>query len=487
MAHDLVVRGGTVVTATETLRCDVGVDGGRVTALAETLPTGRRDIDARGLYVLPGGIDSHVHIEQLSSAGVVCADDFRSGTVAAAFGGTTTIVPFAAQHRGMKLRAVAEDYHRRASEKAVIDYAFHLILADPTEEALQEDLPRLVAEGVTSFKVYMTYDRLRLSDEQMLDVLAAARRLGALTMIHAENHGMIAWLSHRLLQAGATAPRYHAISHPRVAEGEAVQRAIALAELIDVPILIVHVSDAAGASAIHQAQTRGLRVYGETCPQYLFLTGEDLNRPGLEGAKYGCSPPPRDRVSQEAIWRGLVDGTFQAYSSDHAPYRFDESGKLPKGEHTTFKEMANGVPGIELRLPLLFSEGVGAGRLSLNEFVALGATNHAKLYGLYPRKGTIALGGDADLVLWDSKRRVRVTWSMLHDQTGYTPYEGRDLTGWPVTVISRGRVVVQDGHLHAEPGSGQFVPAASSDWARPRGVAVPELARLRELGPAVDL
>jgi dihydropyrimidinase len=487
MAHDLVVRGGTVVTATETIRCDIGVDGGRVTALAETLPAGRRDLDAGGLYVLPGGIDSHVHIEQLSSAGVVCADDFRSGTVAAAFGGTTTIVPFAAQHRGMKLRAVVEDYHRRASEKAVIDYAFHLILADPTDEALQEDLPRLVAEGVTSFKVYMTYDRLRLSDEQLLDVLAAARRLGALTMIHAENHGMIAWLSHRLLQAGATAPRYHAISHPRVAEGEAVQRAIALAELVDVPILIVHVSDAAGASAIRQAQTRGMRVYGETCPQYLFLTGEDLDRPGLEGAKYGCSPPPRDRASQEAIWRGLVDGTFQTYSSDHAPYRFDESGKLPKGERTTFKEMANGVPGIELRLPLLFSEGVGSGRLSLNEFVALGATNHAKLYGLYPRKGTIALGGDADLVLWDPARRVRVAWAMLHDQTGSTPYEGRELTGWPVTVISRGRVVVQDGQLHAEPGSGQFVPAALSDWARPRGVAVPELVRLREIGPALDL
>jgi dihydropyrimidinase len=333
----------------------------------------------------------------------------------------------------------------------------------------------------------MTYDRLRVGDEQLLDILAAARRLGALTMIHAENHGMIAWLSNRLVRAGATAPRYHAIAHPRVAEGEAVQRAIALAELVDVPILIVHVSDAAGASAIHRAQARGLRVYGETCPQYLFLTADDLDRPGLEGAKYGCSPPPRDRASHEAIWRGLADGTFQAYSSDHAPYRFDESGKLPKGDRTTFKDMANGVPGIELRLPLLFSEGVRPGRLSLNEFVALGATNHAHIYGLYPRKGTIALGGDADLALWDPERRVRVTAAMLHDRVGYTPYEGRELTGWPVTVISRGRVVVQDGRLQAEPGTGQFVPAAPSDWARPRGVAVPEIERLRQLGPALDL
>jgi dihydropyrimidinase len=306
-------------------------------------------------------------------------------------------------------------------------------------------------------------------------------------MIHAENHGMIAWLSNRLLHAGATAPRYHAIAHPRVAEGEAVQRAIALAELVDVPILIVHVSDAAGADAIRRAQTRGLRVYGETCPQYLFLTGEDLDRPGLEGAKYGCSPPPRDRASQQAIWRGLADGTFQAYSSDHAPYRFDESGKLPKGDRTTFKDMANGVPGIELRLPLLFSEGVVPGRLSLNEFVALGATNHAKLYGLYPRKGTIALGGDADLALWDPERRVRVTAAMLHDRVGYTPYEGRELTGWPVTVLSRGRLVVQDGRLHAEPGSGQYVASAPAEWARPRGVSVPELERLRALGPALEL
>ena len=487
MAHELVVRHGTVVTAAGAARADVGVDGGRITALGEGLPPGRRELDAAGLYVLPGGIDSHCHLEQVSSAGVMCADDFYSGTVAAAFGGTTTVVPFAAQHRGMKLRPVVHDYHRRAAEKAVVDYAFHLIVADASEEALREDLPRLVAEGVTSLKVYMTYDRLRLGDEELLDVLAAARRLGALTMIHAENHGMIAWLSSRLLHAGATAPRYHAISHPRVAEGEAVQRAIALAELVDTPILIVHVSDAAGVAAIRHAQARGLRVYGETCPQYLFLTANDLDRPGLEGAKYGCSPPPRDAAAQAAIWAGLADGTFQAYSSDHAPYRFDTSGKLPKGERTTFKDMANGVPGIELRLPLLFSEGVQTGRLSLSEFVALGATNHARLYGLYPRKGTIAIGSDADLALWDPGRRVRVSASMLHDQVGYTPYEGRELTGWPVTVLSRGRIVVQDGQLLVERGSGRFLPCAPAEWARPRDVAVPELRRLRELGPTFEL
>jgi dihydropyrimidinase len=481
VAHDVVIRHGTIVTAADTLRCDVAVDGGRITALAERAEPGRTEVDATGLYVLPGGIDSHCHIEQLSSAGVLCADDFYSGTVSAAFGGTTTVIPFAAQHRGMKLRAVVEDYHRRAAEKAVIDYAFHLILADPTAEALEQDLPQLVAEGISSLKIYMTYERLRLHDEQVLDVLTAARRLGVLTMVHAENHGVIAWLSSRLLERGATAPRYHAVAHARLAESEATHRIIALGELLDVPVLVVHVSDALGTAAIREAQSRGLRVYGETCPQYLLLTAADMDRPAREGAKYCCSPPLRDSASQAAIWEGLANGTFQTCSSDHAPFRFDGSGKLPQGERTTFKEIANGLPGLELRLPLLFSEGVRTGRLSLNQFVALGSTNHARLYGLYPRKGTIAVGADADLALWDPERRVRVTAAMLHDQVGYTPYEGREVVGWPVTVLSRGRIVVRDGRLSAERGSGRFVRADLPPAARPRGVDVAEVAELRRL------
>jgi dihydropyrimidinase len=252
---------------------------------------------------------------------------------------------------------------------------------------------------------------------------------------------------------------------------------ISLATPLDVPVLVVHVSSAEAAETIRDAQGKGLRIYGETCPQYLFLTAADTDKDGMEGAKYCCSPPPRDEAAQEAIWRGLANGTFQVFSSDHAPFRFDQSGKLPKGAQTSFKEVANGVPGIELRLALLFSEGVRTGRISLNEFVALTATNHAKMYGLHPRKGTIAIGSDADVAIWDPDRKVTISALHLHDNVGYTPYEGRKITGWPVAVINRGRVVVQDGALLAERGSGTFLPCAKPTTAHPAGRGLPEFSR----------
>src|SRR6266849_4215804 len=482
---DLVIRNGTVATAADTANCDIGIKDGVVTTLGRDLAPGVREIDATGRLVLPGGIDSHCHIEQRSSAGVVCADDFYGATVAAAFGGTTTVIPFAAQHRGQSLRRVVEEYGDAARPKAVIDYAFHLIISDPSEQGMGQELPALIRDGYTSFKVYMTYDLLQLDDGQMLDILFVARREGALVMVHAENHEMIKWLTSRLLDRGLGAPRYHAVSHARLAEGEATNRAVALSQLLDVPILLVHVSAAEAIEVIRNAQTKGLRIYGETCPQYLFLTADDIAKPGVEGAKFCCSPPPRDHAAQEAVWTGLRNGTFQVFSCDHAPCRFDASGKLPKGDKTTFKETANGVPGIELRLPLLFSEGVAQGRLDLNAFVALTATNHAKLYGLYPRKGTIVVGSDADIAIWDPERETTVTAGMLHDNVGYTPYEGRRLKGWPVTVLSRGRVVVDAGNLVAERGSGSFLPCALSEAAKPCGAAVPELAYAAEQGAAL--
>jgi len=472
---DLVIRNGRVATAADTTECDVGVKDGVIITLGRGLSAGTREIDASGKLVLPGAIDSHCHIEQKSSAGVMCADDFYSATVSAAFGGTTCVIPFAAQHRGQSLRQVVEEYHAAAAPKAVIDYAFHLIISDPSEQVLGQELPALIQDGYTSFKVYMTYDLLRLNDRQMLDIMALARREGAFMMVHAENHDMIAWLADRLLEKGLSQPRFHAVSHTRIAEGEATNRAVALSELLDVPILIVHVSAGEAIDVIRNAQTKGLKIYGETCPQYLFLTADDIGM-DLEGTKFCCSPPPRDEAAQEAVWRGLANGTFQVFSSDHAPYRYDETGKLLKGDRTTFKDTANGVPGIELRVPLLFSEGVGQGRIDLNRFVALTATNHAKLYGLYPKKGTIAVGSDADIAIWDPAREVTVSTAMLHDNVGYTPYEGRRLKGWPVTVLSRGRVVIDDGRLVAERGSGNFLPCALSDAARPRGRPVPELA-----------
>jgi dihydropyrimidinase len=460
---DLTIRKGTVVTAADTFACDVGVKGGKIAALAKGLPPGKRDIDAAGKLVLPGGVDSHCHIEQLSSNGVMTADDFYSGTVSAAFGGTTTIVPFAAQHRGMKIRDVVADYAKRAKEKAVIDYAFHLIVADPTDEALTQDLPAFIGKGITSFKVYMTYDRLKLDDYQMLDVLLTAEKHGALVMVHAENHDMIRWLAKRLLDRGHTEPKFHAVSHAPLAESEATHRVIQLSRLLDVPVLVVHVSGIEAAHTIRAAQALGARIYAETCPQYLLLKSSDISRPGMDGAKFCCSPPPRDEASQNALWAGLADGTFQVFSSDHAPYRFDATGKLPKGDETTFKDMANGVPGIELRMPLLFSEGVGKGRIGLNDFVALTATNHARMYGLHPRKGTIAVESDADLAVWNPDKEVKISAEMLHDNVGYTPYEGRTIKGWPEIVVNRGRVVVEGGKLQVERGSGQFIACGAPE------------------------
>ena len=479
---DLLIRNGTVVTASGTQRADVAVLDGRIAAVGSGLAGARREIDASGKLVMPGGIDSHTHIEQISSFGIMCADDFHSATVSAAFGGTTTTISFAAQHREMLIPDVLADYHRRAAEKAVIDYAFHLIVANPSEQTLADHLPQAIGEGLRSFKLFMTYDRMRLTDEQILDVLSVARAHGALTMVHAENHGMIGWLANKMVRSGNTLPRYHAICHARSAEAEAINRVIALAELVDAPILIVHVSTIEGIDAIRKARARGLKVFGETCPQYLFLTAKDLDRGGLDGAMFCCSPPPRDEAAQAACWAGMADGTLGLYSSDHAPYRFDASGKLPKGGKTTFKDVANGVPGLELRLPLLFSAGVAGARMTPSEFVRLSSTNHARTYGLYPRKGEIAAGSDADIAIWDPGVKRSVTASMLHDAVGYTPYEGREITGWPQTVISRGDVIVDAGELHAERGRGRYLAREIADSALPANLQVPEVAQLEAWG-----
>jgi dihydropyrimidinase len=454
---DLTIRNGTVVTAADTIRADIGVRDGRIVAIAETLAPGKRDIDATGRLVLPGGIDSHCHIEQRSSMGVMCADDYYSGTVSAAFGGNTTVLSFAAQHRGDSLLDVVADYSVRAAEKAVIDYGFHMIVSDATDKVVNEELPQIIRQGMTSFKVYMTYDMLKLDDYQILDVLNIADREGALVMVHAENHDVIRWIAERLIDRGHGAPKFHAVAHDPLAESEATHRAIQLSRVLDVPMLIVHVSGIEAVNAIRSAQTQGARILAETCPQYLFLTAADIDKPGLEGAKWCCSPPPRDETSQESVWNGLANGTFQVFSSDHAPYRFDESGKLPMGDKTTFKNMANGMPGLEVRLPLLFSEGVGKGRIGLNQFVALASTNAAKIYGIYPRKGTIAVGSDADIAIWNPDVEVTIRAENMHDRVGYSPYEGKVVKGWPETVVNRGRVVVADGKLCVERGTGQYL------------------------------
>jgi dihydropyrimidinase len=456
---DLVVRGGTVATAADVHKCDVGVRNGRVVALGESLPKGAREVDAEGMLVLPGGVDAHCHLDQPMLGGAQMADDFTSGTASAACGGTTTVIPFACQFKGNTLRAAIEDYHRRAEGKALVDYAFHVIVSDPSPEVLQQEIPGLIAEGYTSFKLYMTYDDLKLNDRQMLEVLSLLRREGGMPMIHAENTDCIAWLTQQLEDAGHTAPEFHAASRPAIVEREATHRAITFAELLDTPILIVHVSGAEAVEQIRWAQGRGLQIYAETCPQYLFLTESDLGMSHDQGLKCICSPPPRDKANQQVIWNGLINGAFQIFSSDHAPFRFDDpKGKKLWGPRPRFTEVPNGIPGIETRMPLLFSEGVNKGRISLQQFVALTATNPARMYGLYPRKGTIAIGSDADLVVWDANESLVLTNERLHHNVDYTPYEGMHLTGWPRSTIVRGHIVQERGELLAAPGTGRFLP-----------------------------
>ncbi len=466
---DTVIRHGTVVTASDTFEADVGISDGKIQAIARNLPAGNKTIDAKGKLVLPGGVDGHCHIDQPTTDGSVCADDFYTGSVAAAYGGTTTIIPFACQFRGQSMQTAVDDYHRRAAGKAVIDYAFHLIVSDPTEALLKVDLPRLIGEGYTSFKIYMTYDDMKLNDRQIVQLLSLARRHGAMAMIHAENADLIAWLTETLLEEGKSEPRYHAASRPMLVEREATHRAISMAELADVPILIVHVSGREAVQQIHWAQGRGMRIYAETCPQYVALTDDDLARPGFEGAKCVCSPPPRNKENQSAIWDGLESGLFHIFSSDHAPFRYQShTGKMLKGDTTPFNWIPNGVPGIETRMPILFSEGVKKGRISLNRFVELVATNPAKMYGLHPRKGTLAIGSDADVVVFDPELRRVIRSETLHHNVDYTPYEGMVVDGWPVTVLSRGDVVIEDQKLVVAAGRGEFLPCGKPDMARPK-------------------
>lgn len=454
---DLVVRRARVATASDTFDADIGISDGRVVQLGAHLAPGRSEIDAAGRVVTPGGVDAHCHLDQPMQPPIRMADDFETGTRSAACGGTTTVIPFAAQEKGQSLRAAVEDYHRRAEGRAHVDYAFHLIVSDPTPTVLNEELPALIREGYTSFKIYMTYDDLKLDDGQILDVLSVARAHGAMAMVHAENADCIEWLTRRLEAAGQTAPRFHAASRPMLVEREATHRAIALSELVDVPILIVHVSGREAVEQIRWARAHGLNVFAETCPQYLFLTAADL---GLDdsyhGARCVCSPPPRDKGNQEVIWNGLNDGLFTLFSSDHAPFRYDApEGKKPGGEEVAFRHIPNGIPGLETRMPLLYSEGVLAGRMTLNRFVELTATNPAKAYGLHPRKGTIAVGSDADLVIWD-ERELTVSNQNLHHAVDYTPYEGRVLKAWPGMTIASGEVV-WDGAFHARKGRGRFL------------------------------
>jgi len=462
--YHLVIRGGTVATGRGAFAADVAISGENIAAIGHGLPAGAREIDAKGKLVVPGGVDS-----------------FESATASAALGGTTSVISFAAQHIGNSLDQVVADYHAAAERGAVIDYAFHMIIADPTEQALKHDVPKLVRSGHATLKVFMTYDRIRVDDEQLLDVLAAAKENGAFVCVHAENHGMITWMVKRLLARGYTAPKYHAVSHPRSGEAEAFNRLISFAAFLDQPVMIFHVSSAEGVDVITRARGQGLKVFAETCPQYLFLTNADLDKPGMDGAKWICSPPMRTAADQAAIWAALERGDLQVISSDHAPYRYDDSGKFVAGPSPNFKQIPNGMPGLHVRMPLLFDAMVSKGRLGLAKFVELTAEAPARIYNL-AGKGTIAVGADADIAIWDPNKRVTLTADGMHDRAGYTPYEGREVVGWPETVLCRGRVIVHDGQLLAKPGEGRFLARGAGDAAKGTGRMAPEFDPSRNFG-----
>lgn len=471
---DLVIRNGLITTVDGQSAGDIAIAGERIAAVGPRLDAGREEIDATGLWVLPGAIDSHCHVAQRSSTGLMTADDFESATRAAACGGTTTIVPFAAQHRGQPLRDVVDQYHQQAAGRAIVDYGFHLIVSDPDTRALEVDLPALIDEGCTSLKVFMTYDALKLSDRQILDVLQVARDQQALVLVHAENHDAVAWMTRQLLDRGQTAPFYHAAARPDIAEREAVHRMISLAEIVGAPLLVVHVSGAAALEQIRWARTRGLPVFAESCPQYLCFTADTLDRPGFEGAKYVFSPPARQRADQESLWGGFSDGTLDVVSSDHAPYRYgDADGKAVHGTSAPFPKIPNGMPGLETCLPVVFSEGVVTGRLTPQQFVALSATNAARIYGMYPRKGTLQPGADADVALWDPSLQVTIRNEQLHHHMDYTPYEGMTVTGWPVVTVSRGEVIWRDGQLNATAGRGQFLRRERFTLGTPAALQAP--------------
>lgn len=458
---DLVVRGARL--GTSTAPTDIGVADGRILAIADRLDDADRLFEAGGRLVLPGGVDAHCHMDQ-PSYGAACADDFRTGTLSAACGGTTTVVPFAMAGPSDPLSETVGSYRRRADGKALVDFAIHPTIQAVTATLLDRDLPDLIRGGYASFKIFTTYDGFHLDDAAILDVLRVAGREGALVMVHAENDAIVANLTRDLVARGCHAPRFHAEARPPLAEREAIHRIACLAEVTGAEILIVHVSSREGLDEVVRAQRRGVRIHAETCPQYLVLDETALDREGLEGAKFLCSPPLRRADDQAAIWAAMASGLVRVIASDHSPYRFaGTDGKLRHGPGSRFDQIANGLPGLELRLPLLFSEGYLAGRIDLAQFASLSAGAPATLHGIAPQKGSIAVGADADLVVWDEERETTVTHAMLHDAVDYTPYEGIRIKGWPVTTIARGEVIVDDGRILGQPGRGRFVPC------RPRG------------------
>jgi dihydropyrimidinase len=459
MSFDTIIKNGSVVTATDTYRADVAIANGKIAAIGSDLPleNASKVLDATDRLVLPGGIDVHTHLD-MPFGGTTSADDFETGTRAAAFGGTTTLIDFAIQYKGQQLRQAFDTWMGKASSKAVCDYAFHCIVTDVSGGQLGE-MNDLVHEGVTSFKLFMAYPGVfMLDDGSIFKALQTTSKNGGLVCMHAENGSAIDVIVQQALAEGKRAPKYHALTRPTTAEAEATARAIALAEMAGAPIYIVHLSCNDALEKVREARDRGLPVYAETCPQYLYLSLENMDAPGFEGAKYVFTPPLREKWNQEKLWNGLKRDHLQVVSTDHCPFCFKEQKELGRDD---FTKIPNGGPGVEHRMSLIYSGGVAGGRFSANRFVELVSTTPAKLFGLYPRKGTIAVGSDADLVIFDPKRKHTISTKTHHMRVDYSMFEGIEVTGMPDAVLSRGNVVVEGDKFFGRAGQGQFLRRAT--------------------------
>ena len=449
-----VIRGGTVVTATDINTADIVIEGERIAQLAERVhDAGLEVVDAKGCYVFPGGIDPHTHLD-MPFGGTVTADDFRTGTIAAAQGGTTTIVDFALHQRGHSLREALETWHAKAAGKAAIDYAFHLTIADGRDETMRE-IPQLIQrEGVNSFKVFMAYKGvLQVDDETIFKTLKTAARAGGLVQLHAENGDVIDVMIAEARAKGQKDPKYHALTRPVEAEGEATSRGIRLAEMAGAPLYVVHVSSAMAADAISDGRKRGLPIYGETCPQYLVCDETDYERPGFNGSHYVMSPPLRPKWNQSVLLHKLKNLELQAFGSDQCSFNHKGQKELGKDD---FSKIPNGAPTIEDRLSVLWQAGVNSGLMGLNTFVAVTAANPAKLFGLFPRKGTIAVGSDADILVWDPNETRTISASSHHMNVDNNIFEGMQVKGRPRYVYLRGKKIVDRGNFTGKAGDGKF-------------------------------
>jgi dihydropyrimidinase len=467
---NLLIKKGKIVTASETFIGDIRVVGEKIAEIGASLAVGVSEqvIDASGMYVLPGGVDAHVHLD-LPMAGTVSSDDHYTGTKAAAYGGTTTVIDFISQDSD-DLLTLVNKMREKAEVKAAVDFSFHMNITHFNEKVAAA-IPLLVEKGITSLKVFTAYNnRLRLQDGEIFQVLRIAREHGLLTMLHAENGDVIDILIREAVEQHHTSPIWHARTRPAWGAEEAVARGAALAATADAPLYIVHMNAAGEVDQLEYARSLGLPIMGETCPQYLFFTEDDLERP--DGAKWVCSPPMRTEFDQARLWEGLEDGLIQTIATDHCPFFFngqesiEYEGKLVKipGKEMgkdDFTKIPNGLPGVGDRLPVLWTEMVTSGRFTVNQFVALNCTNPAKIFGLYPQKGTLMPGADADIVLWDADKTLTYGQMIAQHRTDYNLYEGRQLKGFPIKVISRGELIVDDGNWLAFPGRGKFIHASA--------------------------